>query len=191
MAVLMIAELPGVTAAQYDAVNEKIGIRGDEDAPDGLIQHVVGETGDGLLVADVWESQEQFERFFAERAGPAFAEVGAPPAEPRIYPVRNLIRRGSGTDANVLLVIEAEDFTPALYDEITSRMAAHAGDGSGHPAVSHVAATSGGGMVFVDVWDSEASFGRFAEEQLAPAAGGVDMSALEPRFVPVHNRLAP
>src|SRR3989442_12323201 len=171
MAVLMIAELPGMTAADYDAVNEKIGIRGDEDAPDGLIQHLAGETADGLLIADVWESPEQFERFFAERAGPAIAEVGGPRVEPRVHPVHNMIRRGSGTDANVLLLIDSGGFTPEAYDAVTSRMAAHAGDGTGHPADWHVAAESCDGMVFVDVWDSPESFGRFAQEQLGPSAG--------------------
>jgi hypothetical protein len=46
-------------------------------------------------------------------------------------------------------------------------------------------------MVFADVWDTPESFGRFAEEQLGPAAesAGVDVASLEPRFVPVHYHL--
>ena len=69
-------------------------------------------------------------------------------------------------------------------------MDGHSGDGSSHPAVSHVAAlTDGGGMVFVDVWDSAESFGRYAEETIAPASEGDEMPALEPRFVPIHRTL--
>jgi hypothetical protein len=191
MAVGIILEFDGsVGKAQYDAVNEKLGIEGPGDEPDGLLQHVVGETGHGLLIVDVWASPEQLERFFAEGAAQAIAEVGAPPIEPRVLPVHNMIRQGAGTEANVFLVIDSDDFTPGLYDSLITGMPAHVGDGSAHPAVSHVAATSEKGMVFVDVWDSPESFGRFAEEQLASAAGDLDLSGLEPRVVPVYNRFA-
>jgi hypothetical protein len=191
MAVMMIAELPGTSTAQYDQVNEKLGIRGPGDEPEGLIQHLAGQTEDGLLVVDVWESPEQFERFFAEGAAQAIAETGAPAVEPRVYPVHNMIRSGAGTDANVFLLIEADGFPPELYDSIVAKMPAHAADGSEHPAVSHYAADRGdGGMVFVDVWDSPESFGRFAEEELGPASGGMDLSALDLRVVPLHNRFS-
>jgi hypothetical protein len=192
MAVMMIAELPGTSTAQYDRINETLGIKGPGDEPDGLIQHVVGETGDGLLIVDIWESPEHMERFFTEGGGAqAIAEAGAPPIEPRVYPIHNAIRSGAGTDANVFLLIDADGFGTDLYDSITANMPAHSGSGSSHPAVSHFAADRGdGGMVFVDVWDSPESFGRFAEEQLGPASGGMDMTPLEPRFVPLYNRFA-
>src|SRR5205085_3244439 len=40
MAVLMIMDSPEATTEQYDRTNEILGIRGDEDAPEGLVQHV-------------------------------------------------------------------------------------------------------------------------------------------------------
>ncbi len=43
-------------------------------------------------------------------------------------------------------------------------------------------------MLIVDLWDSVESFGAFAQTQIAPAAGDLE-SAIEPRFVPVHNRI--
>ena len=71
-------------------------------------------------------------------------------------------------------------------------MDAHAGDGSGHPAVSHIAAITDDGMVFVDIWDSPESAGRFVDEKVGPAADdvGTDFGDMQPRFVPVHNRFA-
>ncbi len=100
------------------------------------------------------------------------------------------IPQGAGRDARVLLIIEAEDFSPDTYDRMTARMDGHGGDGSSHPAVSHVAAlTEGGGMVFVDVWDSADSFGRYAEQVIAPAGEGENVPELEPRFVPIHRTL--
>jgi hypothetical protein len=53
MAVLMIMESPGATTDQYEKVNEIMGIRGDEDAPEGLVQHVAAKSDDGIVIVDV------------------------------------------------------------------------------------------------------------------------------------------
>lgn len=190
MAILMMLDLDGATVEQYEQVNESMGIRGDEDAPDGLVSHVCAVGDSGLIIADVWESQEALDRFFESRLAGALQEAGVPPVPPRILRVHNRIAQGSGEDAGVLMMIESDAFGPDLYDRLTARMPAHAGDGSDHPAVSHVAAVDGaGGMVFVDVWDAPESFERFAGEAFAPAAEGEDVPALEPRFAPIHNLL--
>lgn len=107
-----------------------------------------------------------------------------------MHPVHNLIEKGSGDQANVMLLIDSNTFTPEAYDKIVSRMPAHAGDGSSHPAVSHVAAVSDDGMVFVDLWDSAESAQSFFESEIGPASEGTDIGAIEPRVVPVHNRFA-
>jgi hypothetical protein len=188
MAILMMLELPRVTTEDYDRVQE-IMFAEDPKQPDGLISHVAGPTDDGVLIIDVWESEDDLNRFVRERVGPAMQQVGAPQAQPRVLPIHAHIPNGKGTDAGVILVIESDGFRPDDYDVVTAKMDAHAGDGSNHPAVSHAAAVTDGGMVFVDVWDSPESFGRFTEQQLGPAAAGADLPAMEPRFVPVHNRM--
>ncbi len=191
MAILMLIEFPGASTDDYDALNREMGIDPDH-LPDGLTSHVVGRTEEGLLIADTWESEEALNRFFEQRVGPAMAKLGLPGGEPRVLPVHNHIRQGSGTDAGVIVIIESDGFSPADYDSVTAEMDAHAGDGSSHPAVSHIAAVSDDGMVFVDVWDSPESVGRFVEEQIGPAqvASGTDLGPVEPRVVPVHNRFA-
>jgi hypothetical protein len=191
VAILMLIEFPGSSTDDYERLNREMGIDPDH-LPDGLTSHVAGPTDEGLLIADTWESEDALNRFFEERVGPAMAKVGIAPGEPRVFPVHNHIRQGSGTDAGVIVVIESEGFSPADYDRVTAGMDAHAGDGSGHPAVSHVAAVSDDGMVFVDVWDSPESMGAFFEAQVNPAteAAGADLGAAGPRFVPVHNRFA-
>jgi hypothetical protein len=192
MAVMMMTELQGASPEMYDGVNERMGVN-PAALPEGLISHVAGPVDDGMLVVDVWESPQAFERFVNERLGPVLADLGAPRGpEPRLLPVHNHIRQGSGTDAGVIVVIESDGFGPDDYDRVTAAMEAHAGDGSSHPAVSHVAAVSDDGMVFVDVWDSPESVGSFVEKQIAPAtvATGTDLGPVEPRFVPVHNRFA-
>ena len=189
MAILMMVELPGVTPASYQTMNESMGIHGDDDAPEGLISHLASTTDGGMLVTDVWESKDAFYSFVAERLGPALAAAGVPEVEPRVLDVHRLIAQGAGTAANVVLIIDSPDFTTETYDRAIELIPAHSGDGSTHPAVSHVAARAGEGMVFVDVWDSPESFGAFAEAQLAPIAAQVEMPSLTPRFLPIHKRL--
>lgn len=189
MAVLMIAEMKGAAPELYEQVNRAMGVDAG-NLTDGLIQHVAGTTDDGLLAVDVWDSEASFERFARERLGPALEGLGVPAdMAPTFYPVHNLIEQGSGGQANVMLLIDSEGFGPADYDDVISRMPAHAGDGSGHPAVSHVAAVTDNGMYLVDVWDSPEAAQQFFAEQVGPAAGG-EMPELEPRVVPVHNRFA-
>jgi hypothetical protein len=188
VAVLVLGEMPGATIEQYEQVNRGLGLdKPDARAPEGLIWHVAGEKDGTLYIADAWESAEAFQRLM-EQAAPEMAKAGAPPVEPRILPLHNHIPRGKGTQPNLLVIIDAKGFTPAMYEDVTSRMPAHQGDGSGHPAASHAAAISDDGMVFVDVWDSQESVGRFLETEVAEAAGG-QMPPMDTRFVPVHNRM--
>ena len=191
MAVLMIMELPGTTTDDYEAVNEAMGIH-EGNLPDGLVHHAVGPTedGDGILIVDVWESEAQLDRFFQDQIGPAMQQAGVEsPAPPRIHPVHNHFQ-GSGQQGNVILMIESPGFGPEHYDEVTANMGAHQADGNGHPAVSHVAAVTDDGMVFVDIWDSGDSAQKFFEEEVGPAAAsaGHDLSDSKTRVVPVHNR---
>jgi hypothetical protein len=190
MSVVMILELEGATTDDYDAVNDAMGIH-EGALPQGLISHAVGPTDEGgLLIVDVWDNPQDLERFVQERIGPAMQQVGIESqAAPRVHPVHNHIQ-GSGQDASVILLLESEGFAPDDYDGLTGQMDAHAGDGSGHPAVSHIAAVTDDGMVFIDVWDSPEAAGRFVDEQVGPAAeaSGADLGEMQPRFVPVHNR---
>lgn len=189
MAVLMVMEAPGMTLEDYDRVNEIMGIRGDDDAPEGLIHHVAGADGGDVVVVDVWESEEALGRFFEERLGAALGEVGAEPrgGKPTILPVHNALT-GSGTEPGAILIMDMAGLSPEAYDELTASMDAHRGDGSNHASVSHtVARKPDGGLLIVDVWDSPESFGKFAQEQMGDAAEKI--GPIEPRVVPVHNRM--
>ena len=90
MAILVIAEIPGGTVEQYEAVSRAIGFRDpDFEPPAGLISHTAGVTGDGILIADVWDSPESFGRFADQQLGPAAegAGVDVSTLEPRFVPV--------------------------------------------------------------------------------------------------------
>jgi hypothetical protein len=47
--------------------------------PKGLVVHLAGPTDEGVRIIDVWESEEAWERFRAERLAPAIAALGGPP----------------------------------------------------------------------------------------------------------------
>jgi hypothetical protein len=65
---------PGMDAAVYDQVNDRIDPVGDP--PAGLIFHSAGPSPDGgWRIVDVWESRDAFDRFFEERVQPAVVEV--------------------------------------------------------------------------------------------------------------------
>lgn len=189
MALMMIFELDDATTDDYDAVNEAMGID-ENNLPQGMISHAVGPLDEGgLLIVDLWESEDDLNRFFTEQAGPAMEKVGvSPPKQPQVHQVHNHIPQGSGSDGSFILLIESEGFSPDDYDDVTSKLDSHAGDGSSHPAVTHVAAITEDGMVFMDIWESPEAAQRFFEEEVGPAGAEAGLGELQPRVVPVHNR---
>jgi len=189
MAVLMLLGVPGGTVEQYERANELLGISGEDTAPDGLVSHVAAVTEDGIVIADVWDSEAALETFFEERAGAALAEAGMPEAKPRVAQVHNHIPQGAGTEPGVLVYIEIDELSPDQYDQMIGGMDAHVVDAN-HPAVSHVAAVTGdGGFLVADVWESPQAFADFAESQVASAGESVGMGPIEPRFATVHNTI--
>jgi heme-degrading monooxygenase HmoA len=189
MSVLMVMEIPGGTTAEYDRVNEIMGMHSDADEPDALLQHVAASDGSSLVVVDVWESEEEMGKFFQERLGAALAEAGVQQSgsKQRVLPVHNALT-GKGADAGILMLIDIEDLGTDAYDQMVTSMEAHYGDGSQHPSTSHAAAvTEDGGMVIADLWESPEAFRKFAEEQIGPAGAAVGLGPIEPRILPVHH----
>jgi hypothetical protein len=99
MAVAFKMRFSGATIEQYDQVLELMGFtEGIADA-EGAIFHWAAKTDDGLLVVDVWESDEHFQRFSEEQIGPFSQQVGItePPQISR-HEVHNLLI-GAGVTA--------------------------------------------------------------------------------------------
>ena len=95
MAVGVVMRFTGATPAQYDQVIEKMGFEpGGRGAPNSLF-HWVTETDDGILVTDVWDSREEYEKFAQEQIGPYAMEAGFPgPPEVTIHEVHNHLTGG-------------------------------------------------------------------------------------------------
>ena len=100
MAVAFKMKFEGATLEQYDEVMELMELRDGRAAPDGAIFHWVAATDDGIVVVDVWETDEQFNRFAEEQIGPFTQQVGIPsPPKTTRYEVHNTLV-GSGVAAH-------------------------------------------------------------------------------------------
>ena len=82
---LVLFRFPGVTVKQYDQIWNDLREAGI-DHPSGLLHHVGAQSGDSLVVADVWESLEVFNKFGPTLA-PFFVKAGFPQVKPEIAPV--------------------------------------------------------------------------------------------------------
>ncbi len=82
MAIGIRIKLANVTVGEFDKI--EVAVRAREDRPDGLIFHASGPIDGGWGVLDFWESRAQFDRFAAERIGPAVQAAGST-AEPEIH----------------------------------------------------------------------------------------------------------
>jgi hypothetical protein len=86
VAAQLILEFEGVTTAEYDAVNQALGLdpySGGGEWPDGMVTHAAGLNDDGhFVVMEVWDTPEHQARFMEERLGAALATGGitSPPS---------------------------------------------------------------------------------------------------------------
>ena len=75
-------EMPGVFEEMATKVDKEVG-----EAPvAGLIAHVAGPTAVGWRIIDIWESEEDYHRFVADRLNPALqiATTGADASQPSL-----------------------------------------------------------------------------------------------------------
>lgn len=90
MAVAIVMEFKGATLEQYEVLNRMMGLTPGGPGPAGSISHWATEADGGLLVTDVWESREQYDKFAQEKIGPLSVEAGFPgPPQTTYYEVAN------------------------------------------------------------------------------------------------------
>ena len=95
MAVAVVMEFNGATLAQYDQIIDLMGLNPRGAGPPGSLFHWVAETPGGMLVTDVWESKEAYERFAAEKIGPFSGKVGLPsPPTTTFHELHNYLTSG-------------------------------------------------------------------------------------------------
>ena len=81
MATVMEMRWPSISRDDYERAREAVDWEGN--VPHGAIFHV-SWFEDGLRVLDVWESQQDFERFANERPMPKLQELGIGSDEPDV-----------------------------------------------------------------------------------------------------------
>ena len=91
MAVAMMVDNPEGSQEVYEQIRAQLGL----DKPAGGIFHVAGPspTG-GWRVIEVWESEEEANRFFQERFVPALRSLGLSglPPQRQFWPVHNAMK---------------------------------------------------------------------------------------------------
>ncbi len=83
--VIIQFNFPGTSASKLDKAWEECRANGYAN-PKGLLHHVGGVLGNDLIVVDVWESIEAFNKF-GEFLMPVLSKVGFPNIKPVITPV--------------------------------------------------------------------------------------------------------
>ena len=89
MAITAIFEGADFSQQQYNQVLKDLEAAG-LGAPNGRIHHQGAVMETGMLIVDIWESEELLGQF-AEKLIPIIAGTGATPPEPRILPLLNTI----------------------------------------------------------------------------------------------------
>jgi hypothetical protein len=95
MAVVLRATSPGLKAAKYDEIVQKLNAAG-AGSPAGRIYHVCFGDPDNLRVSDIWESREAFEKF-SEALTPVMQDLGIAPPEIEFFEVHNIIEGQKAT----------------------------------------------------------------------------------------------
>ena len=90
MAIAMYFHPASFTAAKYDEAIAKLEAAG-AGSPPGRLHHSCFGPPDSVMVYDIWESQEQFDKF-GETLIPILSELGVDPGEPDVMPVHNVIQ---------------------------------------------------------------------------------------------------
>lgn len=80
----------GMTTEKYDSVIKQLEAAG-QGSPKGRVHHSCFGPPDGLMVYDVWTSQEEFDAF-GETLMPILKDNGIDVGQPDVMPVHNLIQ---------------------------------------------------------------------------------------------------
>ncbi len=90
MAILAIVTGNNLTKKMYEEVRKEVNW--ERDHPTGAYFHAAGfdDSGNNMCVADVWESEEQFNNFIRTRITPVMEKINAPNLKVDVYPIHNV-----------------------------------------------------------------------------------------------------
>lgn len=79
----------GMTSTKYDECIKRLEAAGVAN-PRGRLYHVCYGDPNNLMVTDVWDSVENFQKF-GETLMPILKEIGIDPGAPAVHPVHSII----------------------------------------------------------------------------------------------------
>jgi len=74
MAVITTIDAIGLTATEYRAVLDKMGV--ESNPASGILLHLSAPIAGGYRITEIWDHKEGFESFLKDRLGPAGAALG-------------------------------------------------------------------------------------------------------------------
>lgn len=98
MTLCFTIDTPGGSRDLYDRVIDLLRDSGPFP-PEGHVFQAAGPVEGAWRVVDVWQSQEHFDRFMAERLGPALAQADAPQPVVSVFEAESHF--GAGAPAEV------------------------------------------------------------------------------------------
>jgi hypothetical protein len=87
--VIVILEFPKTTKEQYDLILDEM-VEKDILADKARFHHVAGTDKGGMVIIDIWDSEETFCRF-SKIFAPVATKYGVTIPEPKIIPVYNIL----------------------------------------------------------------------------------------------------
>jgi hypothetical protein len=186
MAVAFIMDFDGGSTADYDAVVEKMDLRGR--LPAGALFHAAGATDTGWRVCDVWETAEACKQFADTRIGPITAEVGMAPPEVRSFEV-SAVERGESAPITFVQVVTIPGVDKAGFAALDEQVVGPEHQLPGG-CVFHVNGPVGDSWCVLDFWASKDARDDFMQNKVAPAMQAAGVQA-EPTIeeLAVHNAL--
>jgi hypothetical protein len=89
MAIAIYFHPQAMSAAQYDEIMKRLDAAGQANPP-GRTHHSAFGSPDQLMVYDIWDSQESFDKF-GETLMPILGEMGVDPGHPAVMPIHNIV----------------------------------------------------------------------------------------------------
>ena len=82
--------IAGFTAQKYSQAIKDLEAAG-VGKPSGRLYHIAAEQGNGMIITDIWESEEILNKF-SETLIPILKKNGVTPAKPVLLPLHNIIK---------------------------------------------------------------------------------------------------
>lgn len=89
MAVMAVVRVPNLSVEAYDASTEHLGPMVKQQT--GFISHAAVQDGDGFIITEYWDSEDQARQWYDNVVRPATEQVGISGFVAEFHQVHNLI----------------------------------------------------------------------------------------------------